>query len=235
VRYEHGEPGSLLHLDTKKLGRIVGGPGHRATGDRRHRSRGVGWEVLHVALDDATRLVYAELLPDERAATAAGFLLRALRWFRGEGIPVRRLLTDNGSVYRSRRSEARRTSCGRRWAGRLPMPTFLWVLCGATCAIGARMSGFNAAPGYGRANPRGLDRRLTSRRPDATVGIPSGHRCIALVNALLARGSHRTCATAAVDSAHGVRTCCRDEDTLGDGIRKRPGFEPVAPADPSHG
>jgi len=102
VRYEHVEPGSLIHLDTKKLGRIVGGPGHRATGDRRDHRRGVGWEVLHVAIDDATRLVYAELLPDERAQTTARFTLRAVRWFRRQGIVVRRLLTDNGSGYRSR-------------------------------------------------------------------------------------------------------------------------------------
>jgi transposase InsO family protein len=103
VRYEHEQPGSLVHLDTKKLGRIVGGPGHRATGDRTRRARGVGWEVLHVAIDDATRLVYAELLPDEKALTAACFLVRALRWFRAQGIAVRRVLTDNGSAYRSRR------------------------------------------------------------------------------------------------------------------------------------
>jgi transposase InsO family protein len=102
VRYEHALPGGLVHLDTKKLGRIVGGPGHRATGDRRDHRRGVGWEVLHVALDDATRLVYAEILPDEKARTTARFLVRALRWFRAHMVAVRRLLTDNGSAYRSR-------------------------------------------------------------------------------------------------------------------------------------
>ncbi len=102
VRYEHAHAGDLLHLDTKKLGRIVGGPGHRATGDRRDTHRGAGWEVLHVALDDATRLVYAELLPDEKGRTAARFLVRAVRWFRAQGVVVRRLLTDNGSAYRSR-------------------------------------------------------------------------------------------------------------------------------------
>lgn len=102
VRYEHAEPGGLVHLDTKKLGRIVDGPGHRATGDRRSRKRGAGWEVLHVALDDATRLVYAELLPDEKGRTTARFLVRAVRWFQDQGIRVRRLLTDNGSPYLSR-------------------------------------------------------------------------------------------------------------------------------------
>jgi transposase InsO family protein len=102
VRYEHDEPGSLIHLDTKKLGRIVGGPGHRATGDRTKRRRGVGWEVLHVAIDDASRLVYAEILPDERKATTTRFAIRALRWFRERGVRVWRVLTDNGSAYRSR-------------------------------------------------------------------------------------------------------------------------------------
>jgi transposase InsO family protein len=101
LRYEHAEPGGLLHLDTKKLGRIVGGPGHRATGDRRGR-KGHGWEVLHVAIDDATRVVYAELLSDEKARTTARFLVRALRWLRSQGVRVQRLLTDNGSAYRSR-------------------------------------------------------------------------------------------------------------------------------------
>lgn len=102
VRYEHATPGGLVHLDTKKLGRIVGGPGHRATGDRRDTRRGVGWEVLHVAIDDATRLVYAELLTDERGRTTARFLVRALRWFRSQGVRVRRILSDNGAAYRSR-------------------------------------------------------------------------------------------------------------------------------------
>jgi transposase InsO family protein len=102
VRYEYRVPGGLLHLDTKKLGRIVNGPGHRAHGDRSLRQRGVGWEVLHVALDDASRLVYAELLPDERGQTTARFLVRALRWFRHRRVAVERLLTDNGTPYRSR-------------------------------------------------------------------------------------------------------------------------------------
>ena len=102
VRYEIAEPGGLLHLDTKKLGRIGAGPGHRATGVRTGRNRGIGWEVLHVAIDAATRLVYAELLADEKGRTTARFLVRALRWFRARGIRVVRLLTDNGSPYRSR-------------------------------------------------------------------------------------------------------------------------------------
>jgi transposase InsO family protein len=102
VRYEYGEPGAMVHCDTKKLGRIVGGPGHRIHGDRTTRARGVGWEVLHMAIDDATRLVYAEILGDEKGVTTALFLVRAVRWFRSQGIAVDRILTDNGAPYRSR-------------------------------------------------------------------------------------------------------------------------------------
>jgi transposase InsO family protein len=112
VRYEIAEPGGLLHLDTKKLGRIGAGPGHRATGDRTSRNRGIGWEVLHVAIDAATRLVYAELLADERGRTTARFLVRAVRWFWAQGIRIQRLLTDNGSPYRSRVFGR-----ARRWLG----------------------------------------------------------------------------------------------------------------------
>ncbi len=112
VRYEIAEPGGLLHLDTKRLGRIGAGPGHRATGDRTGRNRGIGWEVLHVAVDAATRLVYAELLPDERGRTTARFLVRAVRWFRSHGVRIERLLTDNGSPYRSRVFGR-----ARRWLG----------------------------------------------------------------------------------------------------------------------
>ncbi len=105
VRYERARPGELLHLDVKKLGRIVR-VGHRITGDRRGQStlrsqgRGVGWEYLHVALDDHSRLTYAELLPDERSATAVAFLARAARWVAAQGIArFERVMTDNGSAY----------------------------------------------------------------------------------------------------------------------------------------
>jgi len=99
-RYEKKRPGELVHVDVKKLGRI-GRPGHRVNGDRRIRSRGVGWEYVHVAIDDATRLVYVEVLDDERAATAVGFLRRAIAHFAAFGIRVERLMTDNGNAYRS--------------------------------------------------------------------------------------------------------------------------------------
>jgi transposase InsO family protein len=99
-RYEKGRPGELVHVDVKKLGRI-GRPGHRVNGDRRTRSRGIGWEYVHVAIDDATRLVYVEVLDDEKAVTAVGFLRRAVDDFAAHGIQVERLMTDNGSAYRA--------------------------------------------------------------------------------------------------------------------------------------
>jgi len=102
LRYEFAEPGAMLHADTKKLGRIVGGPGHRIHGDHSSRRRGVGWEVMHIVVDDATRLVYAEILGDEKGRTAALFLVRAVRWFREHGIRPARVLTDNGSPYKSK-------------------------------------------------------------------------------------------------------------------------------------
>jgi transposase InsO family protein len=104
-RYERKRPGELIHIDVKKLGRIGHrGPGHRATGERGpgRRSRGAGWEFVHVCVDDATRLAYVELLPDEKAITAIGFLKRALVFYARHGIEVERLMTDNGSAYRSK-------------------------------------------------------------------------------------------------------------------------------------
>jgi transposase InsO family protein len=100
-RYEWERPGQLLHIDTKKLGRIDG-IGHRITGDRRQRVRGIGWEFVHVCLDDCSRLAYAEVLPDEQRVTVAGFLRRALAWFARRGVQAQRVLSDNGSAYRSR-------------------------------------------------------------------------------------------------------------------------------------
>lgn len=102
VRYEKKRPGELLHLDTKKLGRI-GGVGHRIHGDRSKRQRGVGWEFLHVCIDDATRVAYAEVLPDERAVTATGFLQRAIAWFREHDVHVERVMTDNAPCYYAHR------------------------------------------------------------------------------------------------------------------------------------
>jgi len=100
-RYERSRPGELLHIDTKKLGRI-GRVGHRINRDRRTRSRGIGWEFAHVCIDDATRLAYVEVLPDERRESALAFLRRAVAWFRRKRIEVDQVMTDNGSAYISR-------------------------------------------------------------------------------------------------------------------------------------
>ena len=112
-RYERTRPGELIHIDVKKLGRIQGGAGKRVRdGQRQHynptftdrdgkRRNTVGWDYVHVAIDDATRLAYAEVLGDEKATTAVGFLRRALAFFARHGITAERVLTDNGSAYRS--------------------------------------------------------------------------------------------------------------------------------------
>lgn len=100
-RYEIAEPGGLLHLDIKKLGRIKG-VGHRIHGDWRQRARGIGWEYLHVSIDACTRSSYAELLPDERMESTSAFLQRALLHFQSLGVQIRRILTDNGMTYHSK-------------------------------------------------------------------------------------------------------------------------------------
>jgi transposase InsO family protein len=111
-RYERRRPGELIHVDVKKLGRILR-PGHRITGKRTAPTTRVGsptgrpvglsgWEFVHVAIDDHSRLAYAEVLPDERGETAVGFLRRALLFFASHGISVRRVMTDNGSPYISK-------------------------------------------------------------------------------------------------------------------------------------
>jgi transposase InsO family protein len=111
-RYERAVAGELIHIDVKKLGRIQGGAGKRVTGRRRNpsprqRDRSgvdrcvIGWDYVHIAIDDATRLAYAEVLSDEKASTAIAFLRRATAFFQRHGMTVRELLTDNGSPYRS--------------------------------------------------------------------------------------------------------------------------------------
>jgi transposase InsO family protein len=110
LRYEHSAPGELIHIDIKKLGRITGGAGHRVRDRAQHynqtftdkagkRRRTVGWEYVHIAIDDYSRLAYAEVLEDEKAATVAGFLRRAVAFYARYGIKVQRVLTDNGPGY----------------------------------------------------------------------------------------------------------------------------------------
>jgi transposase InsO family protein len=111
-RYERTVAGELIHIDVKKLGRIHGGAGKRITARKRNPYRThvdqdgvnrkvIGWEYVHIAIDDATRLAYADVLPDEKASTAIAFLRRALQFYKRHGMQVRELLTDNGSAYRS--------------------------------------------------------------------------------------------------------------------------------------
>ena len=112
IRYEWSRPGELVHIDIKKLARIKGGAGWRVRGGAQHynstfhdlagrRRRTVGYEYVHVAVDDYSRLAYAEVLPDEKASSAIGFLRRALAFYRRHGVEVERILTDNGSCYRA--------------------------------------------------------------------------------------------------------------------------------------
>jgi transposase InsO family protein len=112
VRYERSRPGELVHIDVKRLGRIKGGAGWRVRDRKQHynatftdgagrRRHTVGWEYVHVAVDDYSRLAYAEVLPDERGSTAAAFLRRAVAFYARHGIQVERVLTDNGSAYRA--------------------------------------------------------------------------------------------------------------------------------------
>lgn len=100
-RYEHARPGDLIHIDVKKLGRIKNGAGHRISGNRGpgQRARGAGWEYVHVCVDDHSRLAYVEVLEDEKAVTAIGFLRRAVAFYRSRGITVRAVMTDNGPAY----------------------------------------------------------------------------------------------------------------------------------------
>ena len=102
LRYNCDYPGQLLHLDVKKLGRFRR-PGHRVTGDRRCDSPGAGWEYVHVAIDDASRMSLSTIHPDETGRSACQALLEAVRYFRGFGITIERVMTDNGACYRSKR------------------------------------------------------------------------------------------------------------------------------------
>lgn len=102
IRYERSAPGEMIHLDIKKLGRFERA-GHRATGDRQAgRSRHAGWDFLHVCVDDASRLAYTEILPSEGQHDTTAFLVRALAWLGRHGVHVQRVMTDNGSAYRSK-------------------------------------------------------------------------------------------------------------------------------------
>ena len=112
-RYEKEHPGELVHLDIKKLGRFHQA-GHRVTGNKHRRSRRAGWDFVHVAIDDASRLAYVEILPDERQESAVAFLERATAFYARHGIRVQRIMTDNGSCYVSKLFARTRRSLGMR-------------------------------------------------------------------------------------------------------------------------
>ena len=114
VRYERARVGELVHLDMKRLGRI-GVEGHRIHGDRRRRARGLGWETVHVCVDDYSRTAYVEVLADQCAGRTAGFLRRAARWFAQRGIRIERVMTDNGPGYVSQRFQEAVHAIGASW------------------------------------------------------------------------------------------------------------------------
>jgi transposase InsO family protein len=113
LRYEREHPGELIHIDTKKLGRIVR-TGHRITGDWRHRVRGIGWETVFIAVDDHSRVAYADLAPLESTDTAIQFLKAALAYYARLGVMVSSVMTDNGSVFRSKPFRTVMASLGLR-------------------------------------------------------------------------------------------------------------------------
>jgi transposase InsO family protein len=102
IRYEREAPGEMIHIDIKKLGRFER-VGHRITGDRtgQSNSRGIGWEFVHVGIDDASRIAFSQIMPDEKKESAVAFLKAALAYYHSLGITVARVMTDNGSCYRA--------------------------------------------------------------------------------------------------------------------------------------
>lgn len=119
MRYERERPGELIHVDIKKQGKIPSGGGWRVHGRAAMpgRHRGEGYDFIHAAVDDRSRLAYAEVLPDERKESASAFMTRAITFFADRGITVERVLTDNGSCYRSREFARTLTEAGigHRW------------------------------------------------------------------------------------------------------------------------
>ena len=174
VRYERARAGELIHIDIKKLGRF-NKIGHRIGGyqEAQPRSRGAGFDFVHVAIDDATRLAYVEILPDEQQQSAAAFLQRALKWMRSHRIRVERVMTDNGSAYRSKLFAKTMREAGLRHVFTRPytprtngkaerfIQTLLreWAYAKAYVSSGRR----------NRALPHFID-RYNRRRPHASLG-----------------------------------------------------------------
>lgn len=112
-RYERSSAGELLHLDTKRLGRIRG-VGHRITGERQHRNRGIGWDAVHLAIDDYSRVSFARILPDEKGLCCTDFLRQAVAYYASLGVTIDRVMTDNGSGYVSKAFRAACEELGLR-------------------------------------------------------------------------------------------------------------------------
>ena len=170
IRYERERPGELIHLDTKKLGRIAG-IGHRITGRTRgavNRHHGIGWEALHVCIDDATRLAYSEILANERKDSAIGFLERALGWFAGQGVTVERVMTDNGSAYLSKAFRAALAAAGLKHKRTRPY----------TPRTNGKAERFIKPACANGPMPSPMRPRRSAAlhwRPGSTITIPSGH------------------------------------------------------------
>jgi transposase-like protein len=171
-RYERERPGELLHLDIKTLGRI-GQVGHRIHGQRRRCTRGIGWEHVHVCVDDASRVAYVETLPTLAHVDAVGFLERAVAWFARHGVVAERVLTDNGSAYRSRAFDAACTRLGVRHKFTQPYRTGRPSASSKRCCASGRIAARTrrrrcaAAPshrGCATITANGLTRRSTIAR-----------------------------------------------------------------------
>jgi transposase InsO family protein len=191
-RYERARAGELVHVDVKKLGRISR-PGHRITGNRRGRVHDKGWECVHVLVDDATRIAYAEVLSDEHPETAVAFLRRAIHYLASLGIATQRVMTDNGNPYRSRahaiacrelglrhlRTEAYRPRTNGKAERFIKTLTEKW-------AYGAV---YGSSPERARALPAWLD-RYNRKRPHRALGrIPPMQR-LAELQANNVAGAH---------------------------------------------
>ena len=188
-RYERPAPGELIHIDVKKLGRIER-EGHRVHGDRARRSRGAGWEFVHVCIDDCTRLAYVEVLSDERADSVCGFLQRAVAWFGDHGIRVKRLMTDNANGYRS---HAHAALCGQLGIRHLFTQPYRPKTNGkAERFIQTLLREWAYAAAYPtsatrrRALPAFLTRYNTTRPHKALGGIPPTKRLAERINAAAA-------------------------------------------------
>lgn len=188
-RYERPVPGELIHIDVKKLGRI-GRPGHRVHGDRSTRSRGIGWEFVHVCVDDCTRLAYVEVLDDERADTVCAFLERAVAWFSQHGIRVQRLMTDNGNGYRSHQHAALCRKLGIRHLFTQPYRPKTNGKAERFIQTLLREWAYNAAFPTSAARRRALSpfltRYNTTRPHKALGGIPPSERLAERINAAAA-------------------------------------------------